>query len=160
MRKLVVKYGLIGGILCSGLGLLNWFLVAPNTDPATTQLLGYFAAILALLCVPLGIIYFRDKLNKGVISFVQGFKIGLGISLILSLVVFGYSLLFFLIVGDDYNEWKFQQLSTESSTEMDRIADSLSSLWLQSLIVFLSVFLIGLIISLISSLLLKRTKTT
>lgn len=151
-------------MLCAGLGLMNWLFIAPNSSPGTTQLLGYLAAILSLLCVPLGIVYFRDKLNDGVVSFAQGFKVGLGISLILSLVVFCYSVLFFVFAGDDYRNWQAKALNEtelkEFQMKIEQMPEYVLSPWFQGFLVFLSVFLIGVIISLISSLFLKRSPTS
>lgn len=161
MKKYVIRYGILGGILSIGSGLLNWLLIAKNFGSGISQIIGYFTAILSLMCVPLGIKYFRDKLNNGIVSFSQGFKIGLGISFITSFMVFCYTFLFFAISGDDYNAWRTNGLSESEMRElqvrMEQMPEFALTPWFQGFVVSLSVFLVGLIINLISSLILKRS---
>ena len=114
------------------------------------------------MCIPLGILYFRDKLNGGSVSFKKGFSIGLGITFVFSIVTFLYSLLFFEFAGDSYQEW-IQQGLTEAELQelqlrMEQTPDFVHAPWFQGLVFFLTVFMIGMVINLISSLALKRSQ--
>ena len=162
MKKFVLRYGLIGGCLLIGLGLFNWFFIAQMFGYNASEIFGYLSIILALLCIPLGIKYFRDKLNDGMVSFGEGFKIGMGITIITSVIMFFYSMLFWVLVGDDFMKWR-EKVLTESELKQAQIQiaempDFVLSPWFQGLVMLLTVFLIGMIINLVSSLALKNSK--
>ena len=162
MKKFVLRYGLIGGCLIVGLGLFNWFFIAQIFGYNASEIFGYLSIILALLCIPLGIKYFRDKLNDGMVSFGEGFKIGMGITIITSVIMFFYSMLFWVLAGDDFMKWR-EQVLTESELkqaqlQMAEMPDFVLSPWFQGLVMLLTVFLIGMIINLVSSLALKNSK--
>ena len=161
MKNYVLRYGLIGGCLSIGLGLFNWFFIAQTFGYNASQFVGYLSIILGLLCIPLGIKYFRDNLNDGVISFSAGFKIGIGITFVTSIIMFFYSVLFFVLVGDDFNKWREKRLTVselkQAELQMAEMPDFILSPWFQGLVTFLIIFLIGLIINLVSSLALKSS---
>ncbi|MDH3652046.1 MAG: DUF4199 domain-containing protein [Saprospiraceae bacterium] len=162
MKHVILRYGLLAGSLAIILGLINWFLIAQQFGYDASQLAGYFSIILALLCVPLGMKYFRDRSATGELTFGQGLKIGMGISAVTSIVMFFYSMVFFQIAGDDFHKWREKNL-TESELEaaeqqLAQLPDFVLSPWFQGLLMFFIVFLIGLIVSIISSLALKNVK--
>ncbi|HMB63151.1 MAG TPA: DUF4199 domain-containing protein [Eudoraea sp.] len=163
MPNYVLRYGLIGGTISIALGLINWFTIAQSYGPKVSQTTGYLTVILSLMCVPLGIRYFRDKLNGGTISFSKGFRIGLGITTIFSLITFLYSALFFVFAGDTFDQWTKKGLSKTELIEMqhrlEETPDFALTPWFQAFILFLTVFLIGVVINLVSCLLLKRSET-
>lgn len=160
MKNYMVRYGLIGGCVSIALGLLNWFTVA-RYGPTVSQTVGWLSIILALMCVPLGIKYFRDKLNDGRISFTKGMKVGLGIAAIASIVNAVYATLFFVFSGDSFEEWSKQGLSESEliayEAQMAQTPDFALTPWFQGIVFFFIVFLIGAIISLISALILRRS---
>lgn len=164
MKNYVLRYGLIAGVVNIGLGLLNWFTVAQIYGPTLSQTLGYLSIAVGLLCVPLGIRYFRDQINGGLVSFNKSMSVGLGITLIASLITFLYSILFFVFAGDSFDEWNKRGLSTAELEELEiqiaQTPDFVFTAWFQGFILFLSVFLIGLIISLISAMILKRASVS
>ena len=162
MKNFVLRYGLIAGCLLIGLGLLNWFFIAQMFGYNASEIFGYLSMILALLCIPLGIKYFRDKLNDGMVSFGEGFKIGMGITIVTSIIMFFYSMLFWVLAGDDFMKWR-ENVLTESELkqaqlQMAEMPDFVLSPWFQGLVMLLTVFLIGMIINLVSSLALKNSK--
>lgn len=161
MRNYVLKYGLIAGVVNIALGLANWFTIAQYYGPAISRAIGYLSIVVALMCVPLGIRYFRDQLNHGVISFNKAMTVGLGITLIASFITFLYSMLFFVFAGEGFNEWNKRGLSATELRELEnqiaQTPDFVFTAWFQGLILFVTVFLIGLIISLICALAMKRT---
>ena len=162
MKKFVLSYGLIGGCLLIGLGLFNWFVIAQMFGYNASEIFGYLSIILALLCIPLGIRYFRDKLNDGMVSFGEGFKIGMGITIVTSIIMFFYSMLFWVLAGDDFMKWRENVLPEselkQAQLQMAQMPDFVLSPWFQGLVMLLTVFLIGMIINLVSSLALKRSK--
>lgn len=161
MKNYVLKYGLIAGIINITLGLSNWFTIAQAFGPSISQTVGYLSMVLSLMCIPLGIKYFRDKINNGNVSFAKGFRVGLGITLIASVITFFYSALFFVFAGDSFDEWSKKGLSASEleayELRLVQTPDFVFTPWFQGLILFLSVFMIGSIINLISSLVLRRS---
>lgn len=152
MKKFMIRYGVIGGTVAITLGLLNWFLIAKPLGYAASQWIGYLSIIIGLLCIPLGIKYFRDKLNGGIVSFKQGFKIGMGITFMAALVMAIYSAIYFVVGLDDFVEWRNASLG-EDATPLPDIA---LTPWFQGLVMFVTAMLIGLIINLLSALALKK----
>ena len=161
MKNFVLRYGIIAGCLSVALASINWFFVAQTFGQTPSQVVGYLSVIIALLCVPLGIKYYRDKLNKGVVSFGQGFNIGIGITLINATIMFFYSLLFFVIEGEKMQAWREQGMThaelEEFLAQIAAMPQFAASPWFQALITSLMIFLVGLIINLISSMLLKKS---
>ncbi len=160
MKNYVIRYGLIGGSISIGLGIINWFTISQWYGPTVSQAVGWLSIIFSLMCVPLGIKYYRDKLNNGSVSFGKGFGIGTGIALVASVAIFIYSMLFYAFAGDSFDEWSKQGLSENELIELQKQMEQtpvVYSDWFQSLILTISVFIIGMIINLISNLVLKRT---
>lgn len=162
MRKSILKYGILAGGINITLGLTNWFTVAQTFGQIVSQTLGYFSIVLALMCVPLGIMYFRDKRNNGVLSFSQGFRVGFGITFIASVITFFYTFLFFVFAGERFEEWGREGLSESELTayelRMEQTPDLVFTPWFQALVLFLVVLIVGLIINLISTLILKTNQ--
>ena len=118
MKNYIFKYAAIGATALIVLGLLNWFLIAPYFSVATSQSFGYLGITLSLLCIPMGIKYFRDQVNNGIVSFGQAFKIGISITFIVSVVMFFYGMLFYIFQGDRFNEWQLKDLQGAELAEM------------------------------------------
>ncbi len=160
MKNFVLRYGIVAGCLSVTLALINWFFVARTLGKNASEVVGYLSVVVALLCVPLGIKYFRDKLNKGVVTFGQGFNIGIGITLINATIMFFYSVLFFVIEGENMQAWREREMSPveleEVMAQLSAMPEFMTGPWGQGLVIFLMILLVGLIIDLISSLLLKR----
>ena len=160
MKKLIWSYGIYAGIILIVLGLFNWFVIAPTMGYNPSQIFGYLSMVIALLSIPLGIKYFKEKINEGEITFVRAFEIGLGITSIPSVIMFLYSSLFFVFAGDDFLEWYQSTLSPEEweqvQAQMAAMPEYLMSPWFQGLVMLITVFIVGTIITLISALILKR----
>lgn len=160
MKNLIVKYGVVGGTVSITLGLINWFTISQYYGLTASQIVGYLSIIVSLFCVPLGIRFFRDNLNDGYVSFPKAMKVGLGITAIFSLVSFLYSMLFFVIAGEDFDEWQRRGLSQADIEQLERqIAQAPDFVYtpiFQGFMLAVTIFLIGMVINLISSLALKR----
>ncbi|MBO3698010.1 DUF4199 domain-containing protein [Roseivirga sp. E12] len=158
MKKLVLRYGIVGACVSITLGLLNWFTVAQSFSVEASQITGYASIILSLMCVPLGIRYFKHKLNSGIVPFKKALKIGTSITLVNATITFLYSVLFFVFAGEEFANWRTSGMNEEALQRMNQAPDFVMSPLFQGLIMFLSVFFIGLIISLVSSVALSGTK--
>lgn len=158
MKKYILRYGILGASVSIFLGLLNWFLIANRFDYTTSQVVGYASIVVSLMCIPLGIKYFRDKLNGGLVSFNRALKIGLGITLVSASVTFLYSFLFFVFAGEKFTNWSQEGMSETTLERMAQAPEFVMTPLFQGFIMFLTVLLIGFIINLISSFALSGSK--
>jgi len=145
------------------LGLFNWFVIARPLGYQAAEIAGYLSMILALSMIFFAIRHFRAQYGNGSVSFGQGFRIGILITLITSGVFYVYTTLYFTIWGDDFKAWADTHFRTTMPTEqyqefaMQMEQPLYSSALFQGLIMFLTVFFIGLIITLISATVLKKS---
>ncbi|NAS11441.1 DUF4199 domain-containing protein [Poritiphilus flavus] len=160
MKGYILKYGIAGGLISSILGTLNWLMVAQSIGVSASQALGYISITLSLLCIPFGVRYFRDKLNKGAVSFGQAFLIGMGITGIAALVMAIHSMLFFAFQREEFIAWQRQDLSPAElaafNEQLAQMPEFAYTPWFQGIVMFFMVFLIGAVVNLISALLLKK----
>jgi hypothetical protein len=82
MKKTILTFGLISGILASAMMFATLPFLKDLEHGEKGLVLGYTAIVLAALLVFFGIRSYRDNLAGGVISFGRGFAIGIGITLI------------------------------------------------------------------------------
>ena len=160
MKNIVFKYGIIGGLISSLLGTLNWIMIAKPLGVQVSQTVGYLSIILSLMCIPLGIRYFREKLNQGLVSFGQAMKIGLSITSIAGVVMAIHSILFFALQKDEFIAWQRANLTGEDliafNEQLASGPDFIFTPLFQGLVMFVMVFLIGGVINVISALFLKK----
>lgn len=83
MRKIVLVYGLIAGVILGAM----FFITAPLWDNGTITLdngmfVGYGTMVVALSLVFFGVKSYRDNHKHGVITFGQGFKVGILITIV------------------------------------------------------------------------------
>lgn len=160
MKKIILKYGIAGGVISSILGTLNWLFVAHSIGVQGSQTVGYISITISLLCIPFGVRYFRDKLNNETVSFGQAFKIGLGITVMAGIVMAIHSVLFFAFQKDEFLDWQKKDLSQAElmafNEQLAQMPDFAYTPWFQGTVMFFMVFLIGAVINLISGLLLKK----
>lgn len=160
MKNYILRYGLIGGIVSSILGTLNWFIIAYPFGVEVSQTVGYASIAVSLLCIPFGVIYFRDKKNEGKVSFGQAVKIGLGITAVAAVVMAIHSIIFFALQKEEFLAWQKQGLGPDElaayNEQMAQMPEFAFNPAFQGLIMFIMVFLIGAVINLVSALLLKK----
>ena len=83
MVGLIVRYGLIGGVIVAAPMLYQMLVVG---HMAESLLLGYAVMIVSLTTVFLGVKHYRDKKLGGVIRFLPALGVGLGISVVACLM--------------------------------------------------------------------------
>src|SRR6478609_8777007 len=129
MKKNILVYGVIAGIIVSVLMLFsvnNLSHKEGGIDYDTSLLIGYASMLLAFSLVYVGIRNYRDKYNKGVISFGKAFKIGILMVLIASTIyVVAWLIDYFFFIPDfmvKYSAHMIDQLKTSgaSQTEIDK----------------------------------------
>src|ERR1043166_9622359 len=84
MKKNIIIYGLIAGLVVSGLMAVNLTLTSNSGNFDNGMILGYASMLIAFSIIFIGIKNYRDKYNGRLISFGKAFKIGLFITLIAS----------------------------------------------------------------------------
>lgn len=84
MRRLMLTYGVTAGGIVIGVIILSMTVL--GTDHAGSEWLGYLVMLLALSLIFLGIKRYRDEELGGVIRFGTGVAVGLGITLVASLI--------------------------------------------------------------------------
>ena len=81
MKKIVLTFGLIAGVVMSSMMILAVTVI--DTEHGTgSMVVGYTSMVLAFLMVYFGVRSYRDNVNGGVLSFGRGFRVGITIAAI------------------------------------------------------------------------------
>ena len=170
MLRIVLIYGVIGGIIVAVPMLVTMSATTEGQIPENSALYGYLSMLLAFTTVFVGIKHYRDKVQGGVIRFLPALGVGLGISAVASLFwVAGWELT--LATGFDFGgaytdtvvaaaqargapAVEIDQLRTETAQFLAMYANPLYRLP----ITFVEMFPIGVLISLISAALLRNSR--
>ena len=159
-QSFIVRYGIIGGLISLVLGLLNWWLIARPMGMTVSQTVGYLTIAFSLLCIPLGIKYFRDSLNAHSVRLWEAMKIGLGITMVAAVVMALYGFLFMVFAGESFDQWQRAEMTaTQLQNYEQQLAAApgvVGTAWFQGVVMFVMVTIMGAIITLISALVLKR----
>lgn len=169
MKKIIITNGLIAGAIVAAFMVYGTFQMnKPDFEPS--MVLGYAGMLIAYVFVFLGIKNYRDNHNNGVITFGQGFKIGMLISLIASTIYVGVWLIEYYCFFPDFME-KFSAMSlknldktTMTAAEIKAKTDEINMFkeWYKNpiwviLLTYAEILIpIGLLVPVISALILKR----
>jgi hypothetical protein len=172
MKKNILIYGLIAGVVVSVLMLLSMNYISHcegNVDYTTSMVIGYASMLLAFSLVFVGIRNYRDKNNGGVISFGKAFKIGTFIVLIAStMYVAAWLIDYFFFIPDFAEKYSAQtlaelkasgasQVEIEKQTkEMANFTTMFKNPLFNAMMTYMEILPVGLLVTLISSLILKR----
>ena len=166
MKKNIIIYGIIAGIIVSTLMLIS----ANNiTNFDISLFVGYASMIISFSLVFVGIRNYRDKYNNGVISFGKAFKIGIMIVLIASTIyVIVWLIAYFYFVPDYLDKFAVKMLDklkaggasqieiAKQTQEMASFAVKYKNPYFNAMMTYMEILPVGLIVTLISSLILKR----
>lgn len=171
MLSLILRYGIIAGLIVAVPMIATMLLFTPETAPENGVLYGYLTMIVALTAVFLGIKHYRDQVLGGVIRFVPALLVGLGISAVASvLYVVGWEISLAATrfdFGTAYSSALVEAARArgESAAEIERVAADAAAfarLYANPLyrlpITFIEIFPVGVIISLISAALLRNSR--
>ena len=172
MKKNIIIYGLIAGIIVSILMLIGVNSISHregNFDYNRSLLIGYAAMLVALSLVFVGIRNYRNKYNGGVISFGKAFKIGIMIVLIASTIyVIAWLIDYFFFIPDFAEKYSAHMIGElkarganqveidKQTKEMADMAVMLKNPFYNAMMTYLEILPVGLVVTLISSLILKR----
>ena len=166
MRKNIITYGLIAGIVVSFLMLLS---ISIGFDFNISLFIGYASMLIAFSFVFVGIRNYRDKYNGGVISFGKAFKIGIMIVLIASTIyVISWLIDYYFFVPDYLEKYAAHMLEElkasgasqieidKQTKEMANFATMFKNPLFNAMMTYVEILPVGLIVTLISSFILKR----
>jgi len=175
MKKNIIVYGLIAGVVVSTLMLLSVNSISHregNFDFNTSLLIGYASMLIAFSLVFVGIRNYRDKYNEGVISFGKAFKIGIMIVLIAStMYVVAWLIDYFYFIPDFAEKYAAHTIdklkaSGASQQEIDKQVKDMANFaamyknpFYNAMMTYIEILPVGLVVTLISSLILKRKQT-
>lgn len=165
MFKTEIKYGIITGLFICGWQLIEYSLGFHTDKMHIGEYTTYFVIIIPFFTLYMGIKEKRDRINGGHISIGQGIRTGLMISLIATVIVAAYLLIYFNTINPNFFEISIAyhkgkmisrgKTSEDIAAEMGRLK-YMFSLVNQFLFGTLGLVTSGFIISLAFSMLLKK----
>lgn len=173
MKKNVIVFGLIAGLIVSTLMIFSMVRHSRNESLEHSMLIGYASMVLAFSFIFVGIKNYRDKYNDGLITFGKAFKVGLYISLIASTIyVIVWLIDFYVFIPDFMDKYVAQALreaksNGASATELATMTNEMAfnqKLYKYPIMVILYTYMeilpVGILVSLIAALILKRKPGT
>jgi hypothetical protein len=171
MKKLVLVYGIIAGVIVAALMAISTGYFCAKGDFEGGMIYGYSAMIIAFSMIFVGVKSFRDKHNGGTINFGKAFKIGLFISLIASTIyVISWLINYYLFIPDFIDRYVAAMLNKAKSSGIsaDELAKQTAEMaqmkeWYKNplfviLMTYVEILPVGLLVTLITALILKRNK--
>ena len=169
MKKNIITYGLISGLIISALMAVNVSMCTKSGDFENSMLIGYASMLIAFSLIFVGIKNYRDKYNSGVISFGKAFKVGFFMTLIASTIYVLVWLIeehyFFPDFIEKYTEHEINKLRSggvsaatlaSKTKELEQAKEMYNNPVLKILMTYAEILPVGLVVTLISSLILKR----
>jgi amino acid transporter len=170
MKKTVLTFGLIGGVVISLL-MLGTIPFVQKIGFDKAELIGYTVMVLSFLMVFFGIRSYRENIGGGKISLGRAFAVGALITLITSVCyVVTWEIMYFKLMPNFFNDYSnylvekmrtagaAQQVIDAKLQEMKQFKQMYDNPFVNGAITFLEPLPIGLIITLISSAVLRKKK--
>lgn len=171
MRKTILTYGLISGVLASALMLAATPFVLAK-ELGTADLIGYSSIVLVGLMVFFGVRSYRQNVGDGTMTFGRGFLVGLGITLVSSAVyVAAFQLLYYRLqpgIGEVYAECMVERARRSGATpaELDRKTEQAAQIvelyenpWSNVALTLVEPLPVGLLLTTLSAAVLRRRET-
>lgn len=162
MKKIILTFGIIAGLIVSGM-----FLIVHSGTPnfENGMLLGYLSMIIALSTIFFATKQYRDKYNGGTINFGKAFQVGIGITLVAALVYVIFWEIYYTNFATDFTEQYVNYMkegladkgmtAAEIESEMASTAEMMDNYKNNRLVrmgmTAIEIMPVGLIITLISS---------
>lgn len=170
MKKIVLTYGLIGGLITSIWTVAMAF--SDEIDFKNGMLYGYASMLVAFTLIFVGVKKYRDDHNKGIITFGEAFKIGVLIAFVASTVYVAVWLVnyYFFIpdFAEKYTAYAASQMKEagmaqaqidSKMAEMKQFNEYYKNPIVNALITYTEIFPLGLLISGICALIIKKKQT-
>jgi hypothetical protein len=172
MKKTVVTFGLLSGVLSSLMMLLTVpFLDQIGFDHG--EVFGYTAIVLSFLLVFFGVRSYRENVGGGTLTFGRGFTVGILITLVSCVFyVVTWEIIYFKLApgfADKYSAYAIekarasgasQQKIDETARQMQTFKQLYDRPLVNAAITFVEPFPIGLVVTLISAAVLRRRAST
>lgn len=169
MKKLVLVYGIIAGLIVTGMMAFSTSYYCSKGDFEGGMIYGYSAMLLSFSMIFVGVKSFRDKHESGVIGFGKAFKIGLFISLIASTIyVIGWLINYYCFIPDFMDKYAVAMINKAktsgiSAAELAKKTADMAQMkeWYKNplvviLMTYAEILPVALVVSLISAWILKR----
>lgn len=169
MKRIVLVFGLIAGLIVSGFMIFGTTMMSCDSDFEGSMIVGYSAMLVAFSFVFVGIKRFRDKQNNGVITFGKAFGVGILITLIAcTMYVVTWMFEYYLFIPDFMDKYadhviKAAQKSGASAVEIAQQTAQMKSYKemyqnpiMVVLLTYMEILPIGLLATLISAAILRK----
>lgn len=170
MKKVVLVYGGIAGLIVGGLMMATWPLHEQGViNMDNGMLVGYTTMVIALSLIFFGVKSYRDQQLKGAITFGRALVLGLLITLVASILyAFSWEILYNTMAGDFMQTWTNHQVekmieegATEQAVEAKKKEMADMSLMYQNPIIrfgftLTEILPVGVLISLVCAALLRK----
>ncbi len=170
MKKIILVYGSIAGAIVGGMLLITMPLYESGTLKFENgEWLGYTTMVIALSLVFFGVKSYRDNHSGGSITFWNGLKVGLLITLVASvLYILSWEVTYNTMKGDFIEQWgnKYvERMKKEGATEaalaeaklkMENYSVMYKNPAFRMAITFTEIAPVGILISLLSAALLRK----
>jgi hypothetical protein len=172
MKKNVIVFGLISGLVASSVMAISMIYMANNPEQKAgtgSMVVGFLSMIIAFSLIFVAVKTYRDKQNGGVVSFGKAFQMGLLIALIGStMYVITWALVYNLYMPDFMDRYadaiianakestpaELQKVTAEAQKYKEMYKNPVTF----TLMGYMEILPVGIIVSLISALILKRKK--
>ena len=171
MKNIIIKNGLYITLIIVGIPVLGYLIEGPVTKDAAlnSEIVGYGSMVLSLaVFIFLGARKYRNEINNGRLTFLEGIKIGLLITLIPALAFAIYNHIYVEWIDpafmENYWTWSVESMKEKLNpadfeawlSDMEAQREMFSNPFFSFIIMFLTVFLIGLIVTLLVALGLRK----
>jgi hypothetical protein len=169
MKKIILTFGLISGVLASVLMLGTFRFLSDLNHGEKALVIGYANIVLAFLLVYFGIRSYRDNIAGGAITFGRAFTIGIGITLISCVFyVVSWEIIYFNFIPhfmDGYFAAQIQKVqASHGSAEaiqakvaaIRQSQQSYQNPLINAVYTFIEPFPVGLLITLVSAAILRK----
>lgn len=169
MKKTAFRFGMYGVYALVLFFLVEWLIFRNDSkDFGFREVVGWAGILLSTIFVYFGLKYFRDRQNNGSLSFGEGLKLGILLTL-LPAIAFGiFNVVYILWLDpnflDTYYNSQVEELRNtiplaEQDSKIKAVQEEkemFTNPFVQFIVMFLSVFIVGFIVTIISTLILKR----
>jgi hypothetical protein len=173
MKKIVLTFGIIAGLIAAGLMSLNVAFIMHRTGFQAGLVIGYAAIVASMLPVFFGIRAYRESIGGGSITFGRAFAVGILISLIsCAFYIVTWEIVYFKFMPNFLDTWATTQATTmkaqgASPEAIGAMTKQMSDMkvWynnpvLNALVTLTEPLPVGLLVALISSIILRKKRPT
>ena len=169
MKKVVLTFGLISGLIVVVLMLASMALKTYQTNYHLAEVIGYGSMIVSLSMVFFGVRSYRDNYQNGTISFGKAFQVGILITLISACMYVAGWMIYSELSGpemmNEYFQHHIREINESAATATEKAAKLKEvNMWrewyknplLKMAVTFMEILPVGIVVTLICALILKR----